>query len=327
MDGTLLREGDNYLLRFERHLAHPVERVWKAVTAPAELAGWFPSRVELELALGAKATFIDAGLDIDPELLASQGTVTELDPPRVFAFTWGKDLLRFELHEEAGGCMLVFTHSFENRASAPRSAAGWSICLSRLVALLDDAKAEGEKWQEYFARYNDELGSDGTFKRDNDTAVVRFERLLDHKVARAWDAITKPAELADWLAEVQIDPRQGGRVEMRFANPPGYLVRGVVTRVDAPKVIEHTWTSPGEPDGVVKWQLIPVGESCLLLLTHTVGGHWDEAGTLASWQVRLSLLASSLAGLCTWPFPAARWQELHESYVGAIAARSGRVFR
>jgi uncharacterized protein YndB with AHSA1/START domain len=259
--------------------------------------------------------------------LASKGEVTELDPPRVFAFTWGEDLLRFELHPAAQGCTLVFTHSFANRASAPRSGAGWSICLSRLLALLDGTNAEGEKWREYFARYSDELGCDGTFTRDKDTAVVRFERLLDHDITKVWAALTKPDELARWLAEVEIDPRPGSRVEMRFANPPGYLVRGIVTRIDALKVLEHTWTSPGEPDGVVKWQLIAVGEGCLLLMTHTVHGHWDEAGTLAAWQVHLSLLASSLAGLGTWPFPATRWHELHESYTGAIAARSGKVIR
>ena len=106
-------------------------------------------------------SFADAGLDVDPELLASKGEVTELDPPRVFAFTWGEDLLRFELHPAARGCTLVFTHSFANRASAPRSGAGWSICLSRLLALLDGTNAEGEKWREYFARYSDELGCDG----------------------------------------------------------------------------------------------------------------------------------------------------------------------
>jgi hypothetical protein len=62
--------------------------------------------------------------DIDPELLPTSGTVVELDPPRVFAFTWGKDLLRFELSADGRGCLLVFTHSFDNHASAPRSAAG-----------------------------------------------------------------------------------------------------------------------------------------------------------------------------------------------------------
>jgi uncharacterized protein YndB with AHSA1/START domain len=36
MDGTLVQSRDRYVLRFERLLAHPVERVWRAVTEPAE---------------------------------------------------------------------------------------------------------------------------------------------------------------------------------------------------------------------------------------------------------------------------------------------------
>ena len=32
-------------LRFERRLNHSVERVWRAVTDPAELARWFVSEV------------------------------------------------------------------------------------------------------------------------------------------------------------------------------------------------------------------------------------------------------------------------------------------
>ena len=53
-------------------------------------------------------------------------------------------------------------------------------------------------------------------------------------------------------------------------SPSGYVVEGTVTRAEAPKVLEYTWTSPGEPEGAVKWQLIPVGDHCILLLTHTV---------------------------------------------------------
>ncbi len=93
----------------------------------------------------------------------------------------------------------------------------------------------------------------------------------------------------------------------------------MIRRVDAPKVLEYTWTSPGEPGGVVKWQLIPVGKSCILIFTHSLGGRWNEAGTLADWHVHLSLLATHLAGLPTWPFPDTRWQELQKRYAGGLS--------
>ena len=118
-----------------------------------------------------------------------------------------------------------------------------------------------------------------------------------------------------WATRPSTPPKAAGS-SLHFDNPPGYEVNGTVTRVDAPHVLEYTWTSPGEPEGAVKWQLIPVGDRCILLFTHTVHGHWDEAGTLAAWHVHLALLATSLAGLPTWPFPDARWTELHERYTG-----------
>jgi uncharacterized protein YndB with AHSA1/START domain len=109
-------------------------------------------------------------------------------------------------------------------------------------------------------------------------------------------------------------------VELRFANPAGHVVKGRVTTVEPLKVLEYTWTSPGEPDGAVKWQLIPVGERCLLLLTHTVHGRWDAAGTLAAWHVHLALLATALADQPTWPFPDLRWNELRSAYAAAVTS-------
>jgi hypothetical protein len=36
--GTLTRQGDRCILRFARRLAHPREKVWRAVTEPEHLA-------------------------------------------------------------------------------------------------------------------------------------------------------------------------------------------------------------------------------------------------------------------------------------------------
>ncbi len=96
MDRTLVRAGDRHVLRFERHLAHPVERVWRALTEPAELAHWFPGQPSIELRVGGAATFAQPGFDVDPALMPTHGTVIELDPPRLFGFRWGDDLLRFD---------------------------------------------------------------------------------------------------------------------------------------------------------------------------------------------------------------------------------------
>ena len=44
--GILERHGDVSVLRYERRLAHPMERVWRAITEDADLAAWFPTTIE-----------------------------------------------------------------------------------------------------------------------------------------------------------------------------------------------------------------------------------------------------------------------------------------
>jgi hypothetical protein len=61
------------------------------------------------------------------------------------------------------------------------------------------------------------------------------------------------------------------------------------------------------------------GDRCLLLLTHTVHGPGNEAGTLATWDVHLNLLGSALGGRPAWPFPEARWSQRREQYAAALA--------
>jgi uncharacterized protein YndB with AHSA1/START domain len=318
MDGVLGREDGRVVLRFERHLHHSAERVFRAITDIEELAEWFPGLVEIDLHVGGAVEFSQPNFDVDLELIPLHGTITDFDPPHLLAFMWGDDLLRFELTAEHAGTRLVFTHRFENRASAPRSAAGWSVCIDLLESTLNGEAPPANRWIEYHARYGDELGDDGTFRRDDETATLRFERLIDHPATAVWRALTSPEQLRNWLAEATIELRQGGAVELRFEQPAGYVVTGVITRMEAPKVLEFTWTSPGEPAGAVKWQLIPMGNRCLVLFTHTVQGRWASAGTLAAWHIHLAMFATALAGLPTWPFPQARWSELRDRYASII---------
>ncbi|MBJ7603908.1 MAG: SRPBCC domain-containing protein [Candidatus Dormibacteraeota bacterium] len=92
MSASLEIDDDRDTLRFERTIAHAPERVWKAVTHPAQLAHWFLAAVACEPRVGAAMEFDfggEQGLDVYP------GEVLELDPPRVFAFAWAEDVLRF----------------------------------------------------------------------------------------------------------------------------------------------------------------------------------------------------------------------------------------
>lgn len=150
--GTLTMTPDGrYALTFERGLAHPPSKVWRALTEPAHLGEWFPAVVEFDLTPGAPLRFVPTpeqrrrlGLtDAD----STHGEVTRVDPLHVLEYTWAGEVLRWELHPEgAGTCRLVFTHICDARDSAVAQGAGWHAALEVLEALLDGRPVDWSAW-------------------------------------------------------------------------------------------------------------------------------------------------------------------------------------
>jgi len=142
-------------LRFERRLNHSIERVWRAVTEPAELARWFVSEVPWTPALGE---VIDAA--------GATGRITALEPPRLLSWTWGIEQYSFALTADGAGCVLVFTHVFNPELGPSwQHAAGWEIYFNRLDAhlaggFLDEQEAH-EGIDELFRRYRDAFQASG----------------------------------------------------------------------------------------------------------------------------------------------------------------------
>ena len=143
-EATLISTGDKPVLRFERFLPRSVEDVWRAVTDPEEMRSWFPTRIEIDRwEQGATLThhFDDAPFGPLP------GRVVECAPPHRLVFTWGDDTIGVELSVAEGGTRFVLTEQL-GASIAARNAAGWEVCLERLV--------EGvvkEDWQPRFERY------------------------------------------------------------------------------------------------------------------------------------------------------------------------------
>lgn len=160
MYGTYETIDERPVLAFERRIAHPVARVWEAITQPSELEHWFPCKVELDLRLGGRMSF-DFGQPVLPDGGSTLlGEVTELDPPRRFAFTWGDDHLHFALEpiDDGAGCLLRFEVQLDARDKAARDAAGWHQSLDRLERFVagEDVPAAtgvGGEWRELYAEY------------------------------------------------------------------------------------------------------------------------------------------------------------------------------
>ena len=152
-DAVLQDDHGRTVLRFERVLHHPPDRVWRYLTEVGELRGWHPSPFELEPRVGGAVRYLP------PDgAMFGEGEVTEYDPPRVVAYTWGEDHLRWELEPRGGGCLLVLTHTFDDHFKAARDAAGWHVCLEALEARLDGAEPAGTDWRELNGAYEERFG-------------------------------------------------------------------------------------------------------------------------------------------------------------------------
>lgn len=152
-DGTLETVDGRPALRFERLLSYPVERVWRAVSVPAELEQWFPAAAQWTPAVGETI-----------ELGGMTGEVTEVEPPHRLAWTFAGDLYAFDLTEHDQGRRLVFVHVFDDRSAAARTAAGWDAYLSRLTPHLAGEHLSEEEshqaWDKVRERYAERFDID-----------------------------------------------------------------------------------------------------------------------------------------------------------------------
>ncbi len=156
-DATLITDGPRPAVRLERHLPDPPAAVWRALTERDQLQAWFPSDVTVEggeWRVGASITFRFPPEVIDITLV---GEVLEVERPRLLAFTWGEEMLRFELSPLDRGTRLVLVNELPPSAAA-RNAAGWELCLDRLAGAQPSRDAWQQRFQVYVAAFEPAVG-------------------------------------------------------------------------------------------------------------------------------------------------------------------------
>ncbi|MFG2526655.1 SRPBCC family protein [Streptomyces sp. NPDC048516] len=263
-------------LRMERRLAHPPAKVWSAITDPAHLGRWFPSEVTVELRPGGAMTFHMPGVTG----IAMTGTVTDSEEPRLFAFTWGADHLRWEITPDGDGSLLTLVHTFGDRFGGASFASGWHLCLTALSQLLDGAptavpRDTGELHEAYVEQFD--LGQ-GVAEDTPHGPRIRFERQLVRPAEAVWAALTSGDE-----------PVEGAPA------PSGFTSReapaGPVTEVRAPSVLAYH----RDPEGTVRWELgRGTGHGARLVLVQTGPPGADADAALRAWHDRIEHLAARL---------------------------------
>jgi uncharacterized protein YndB with AHSA1/START domain len=109
--------GDKWTLILVRELRHSPERVWDALTDPAQIREWAPFIVDASLGAVGTVNLTWVG---NPQALETK--VTRAEPPRLLEY----GDIRWELVPSGSGTRLTLWHSIDRRYVS-WGAAGWHI--------------------------------------------------------------------------------------------------------------------------------------------------------------------------------------------------------
>lgn len=151
----------------------------------------------------------------------------------------------------------------------------------------------------------------GTFPEPE---TLRFERLLSGPIERVWEYLTKSDKKAKWLAAGDVEPGDGGKVELHFHHKDlsekddpipekyktmeeGTYFEGRVVDWDPPHLLSYTWGEETGEESLVTFELTQKqNNKVLLILTHQRLGD-DRANFISvasGWHTHLGILIDRL---------------------------------
>jgi len=277
----------------EVEIAAPPERVFQALTDPAQARQWlsgpgFELKIwEMDARLGGKWRFLcrESGGHAEKynvDEFDHCGEILEIDPPRLLVYTWitnfhddpsRKTVVRWELTPTATGTHLKVTHS--GLAQEPKArgdyAQGWP-------GFLEAVKNYAEK----------QTASGGaiTFITPDDDAVVS-EIHIAAPPERVFTALIDPKQVMQWwtseqcqIESFEFEPRRGGHwrydSKQSTLNVNGvskFHCEGEVLEYDPPHLLAYTWIANWHEDRTrrttVRWELTRSGQGTALKITHS----------------------------------------------------------
>jgi uncharacterized protein YndB with AHSA1/START domain len=164
------------------------------------------------------------------------------------------------------------------------------------------------------------------FTLQPETTATEFRLTLDSCLEGVWAALTEPAWLAKWLAPGEIDLRKGGVVRLDFGES-GATIDSRVTAFEPHRLLEYSWSIPGEPPRPLRWELEPIGPTTLLTLRLTVAANEDAGRAAAGWAAHLEMLQAALLGVpVKFPFDVFRVaRDAYREQVAELRAKSHRT--
>jgi len=138
-------------------------------------------------------------------------------------------------------------------------------------------------------------------RRLEDSMEKVFEIYIRTTPERLWGAITDPEIRSKYNfgARISSDWTPGSRYEMSAPKANGLLGEGEILEVDPPRRLVQTmvalWSDDVKREGTsrITWEIEPIGDSCLLIVTHDQLREGANPELYGGWPMILS-------GLKTW---------------------------
>ncbi|KQX06569.1 MULTISPECIES: SRPBCC family protein [unclassified Leifsonia] len=152
---------------------------------------------------------------------------------------------------------------------------------------------------------------------------MMFVRDYGHPVDAVWAMLTQPALTRLWWADSKIEPRVGGRFDLRWLNSPeaGVWWEGAVTVWEPERVLEFT----NSEHGLLRWELEATDAGTRLTFIDLIRPAEERfvAMSLAGWHLHLDHLAEALDGIGQdWDAWQERWlptwQDRHAEYIALV---------
>lgn len=149
-----------------------------------------------------------------------------------------------------------------------------------------------------------------------DRFEIHIERVFPVAPGQIWEAMTKPARLAEWLAPGKIELRMGGAVKLDFADS-GIVIDSTVTALQIPFALEYSWSSPGQPQRPLRFESTIAPGGTRLAVTVSIPNTEDAARTAAGFEAHLEMLAAALEGVPV-KFPFVLFKDLRAAYQATL---------
>jgi len=158
------KSGDEWTLVVVRELRHSPEKVWAALTDPAQLREWAP--YDSDKNLGKEGETVKLTTVGAPKEHITEIQVTRAEEPKLLEFPWGGGQFRWELEPQGEGTKLTLRANI-NRNFIAMGAAGMHVSLDAMDRFLDGnpigrmvgpEAMQNEGWQRLHKEYQEQFG-------------------------------------------------------------------------------------------------------------------------------------------------------------------------